>query len=65
MEHTSKDILLYLNIPFCLRTPAYNRRLLLTGSSEARAEYLEALEKELLSADGRGYGNRTDGKSRF
>lgn len=50
MEHTSKDILLYLNIPFCLRTPAYNRRLLLTGSSEARAEYLEALEKELLSA---------------
>ncbi|MCI8565042.1 MAG: hypothetical protein HFI39_01785 [Lachnospiraceae bacterium] len=49
MEYTSKDILLYLNIPFCLRTPAYGRRHLLTGPGEARAEYLQALEQELLS----------------
>lgn len=52
MEQTSQDIILYVNIPFCLRTPAYNRRRLLTGPSEARAEYLKALEKELLSAAG-------------
>lgn len=50
MEYTSQDIILYVNIPFCLRTPAYSRRHLFTGSGEARAEYLEALEKELCSA---------------
>lgn len=52
MENNSNDIILYLNIPFCLRTPAYSRRHLLTGSSEAKAEYLNALEQELLSAAG-------------
>lgn len=50
MENLSKDILLYLNIPFCIQQPAYSRRHHMIGSSAAKSEYLAALEKEILSA---------------
>lgn len=50
MENYSHDVILYLNIPFCIQQPHYDRRHHMTGSSAAKAEYLEALEKELLAA---------------